>query len=305
MVTSPPKQNAVLPQAMGDAVPAGPWRSDAWGVNGSSASVMSIAPGQQIKDDILVSESNISTVAPPAVQPLTRSMPIVAPVEPLPRSSTSGEPIDTLLAIAHERGIAVRKPESGWQSVKRGVDVGVSVIALIVLAPVMACLALLIKFESRGPALFVQERVGQDGKIFRLLKFRSMRVDAESCSGPVFAKPNDPRCTRTGRFMRRYSLDELPQLINVLRGDMSLVGPRPERPYFVAQFSQSIPRYHERHRAKSGITGWAQVNGLRGDTSIDERTRYDLHYVEHWSPRLDVQIMLRTIVEIFQGHNAY
>jgi exopolysaccharide biosynthesis polyprenyl glycosylphosphotransferase len=233
-------------------------------------------------------------------QPLTRATPLAAPVEPLPRISSAGARVDTPPRVASER----RTP-SGWQPVKRGVDVSVSLIALIALSPVMACLALLTKLESRGPALFVQERVGQDGKIFTLLKFRSMRVDAEVRSGPVFAKPNDPRCTRTGRFMRRYSLDELPQLINVLRGDMSLVGPRPERPYFVAQFSQSIPRYHDRHRVKSGITGWAQVNGLRGDTSIDERTRYDLHYVEHWSPSLDIQIMLRTIIEILQGHNAY
>jgi len=262
-------------------------------------------PGQQIKDAMLVRESNISTAPSPKAQPLTRSVPIVVPIDPLPHRPATGDCVDSLPTITHERVVARGGPAVGWQSVKRGVDVVVSLIALIVLAPFMALLALRIKLESRGPALFVQERVGQDGKIFQLLKFRSMRVDAESCSGPVFATPNDPRCTRTGRFMRRYSLDELPQLINVLRGDMSLVGPRPERPYFVAQFSQSISRYDDRHRAKSGITGWAQVNGLRGATSIDERTRYDLHYVEHWSPGLDTQIMLRTIVEIFQGHNAY
>jgi len=305
MVTTPPKPNASPPRTIGDPVHVGPRQVRTLNADETAENATGRMPGQQIKDANLVSESNISTAPSPAVQPLTRSMPIVVSVEPLPRSSTTGERVDTLLAVAREHSVAGHGPLSGWLSVKRGVDVSVSLIALIVLAPFMALLALLIKRESRGPAFFVQERVGQDGEIFRLLKFRSMRVDAESCSGPVFAKPNDPRCTRIGRFMRRYSLDELPQLINVLRGDMSLVGPRPERPYFVAQFSQSIPRYHDRHRAKSGITGWAQVNGLRGDTSIDERTRYDLEYVEHWSPGLDIQIMLRTIVEILQGRNAY
>jgi len=241
---------------------------------------------------MLVSETRLSSAAPTVAPPLTPPAPHVAPVDVLPRIAVAPRPMPAPI-----------RPR--WQAVKRGVDAGVSLPALILLAPLMACLAVLIKLESRGPALFVQERIGLNGKVFTLYKFRSMRVDAERQSGPVFAKPNDPRCTRTGRFMRRYSLDELPQLINVLRGDMSLIGPRPERPYFVAQFSQSIPRYHERHRVKSGITGWAQVNGLRGDTSIDERTHYDLHYVEHWSPLLDTQILLRTIIEIIQGRNAY
>ena len=251
----------------------------------------------------MVTESSAGSaapvVAPPARQLKARTTPLAAD-EPLLRISPSTSSLATPSTIA-----PARETRAGWQTAKRAVDVGVSLIALIVLSPLMACLALLIKLESRGPALFKQERVGLDGKNFTLLKFRSMRVDAEVCSGPVFAKPNDPRCTRTGRFMRRYSLDELPQLFNVLRGNMSLVGPRPERPYFVAQFSQSIPRYDQRHRVKSGITGWAQVNGLRGDTSIETRTRYDLYYVEHWSPALDIRIMLRTILEILQGHNAY
>lgn len=190
------------------------------------------------------------------------------------------------------------------RSVKRLLDVGISLASLCALAPLMTVLALLVKLESRGPALFVQRRIGKDGTVFELLKFRTMRVDAEACTGPVFASPNDPRCTRIGRFMRRHSLDELPQLINVLRGDMSVVGPRPERPYFVAQFGQSIPRYHERHRAQVGITGWAQIHGLRGETSIEERLAYDLYYVEHCSLRLDLEIMARTIVEVLTGHNA-
>ena len=176
---------------------------------------------------------------------------------------------------------------------------------MVLLSPLLAALAILIKIESRGPALFVQARVGLNGKTFNLLKFRSMRCDAEECTGPIFAKRNDPRCTRVGRFMRRHSLDELPQLINVVTGDMSIVGPRPERPYFVVRFSQSIPHYAERHREKAGITGWAQVNGRRGDTSIEERVQYDLFYVENWSLTFDVKIMVRTVVEIFRGHNAY
>ncbi len=198
-----------------------------------------------------------------------------------------------------------RSTQSVARQCKRLIDVTVSLTTLAMLSPVLLVLALLIKLESRGPALFVQVRVGQHGEAFNLLKFRSMRVDAEVCTGPVFAKPNDPRCTRIGRFMRRHSLDELPQLINVLRGDMSIVGPRPERPYFVTQFSRDIPNYQKRHREKAGITGWAQVNGLRGATSIEERIHYDLYYVEHWSLWFDAKIMVRTLVEILQGHNAY
>src|SRR5690606_21965383 len=147
-----------------------------------------------------------------------------------------------------------------------------------------------------GPVFYLQERVGLDGKPFHVLKFRSMQVDAEQESGPVWATPDDDRRTALGRLMRRWSLDELPQLINVLVGEMSLVGPRPERPYFVEQFSRMIPRYAERHNEKAGMTGWAQVNGLRGQTSIEERTKYDVFYVENWSPALDIKILLKTIV---------
>ncbi len=188
--------------------------------------------------------------------------------------------------------------------IKRLIDVVMSLAALVVFAPVMGVLALLVKLESRGPALFVQQRVGKDGMTFNLLKFRTMRVDAESCTGPVFARSHDPRCTRTGRFLRRHSLDELPQFVNVLRGEMSLVGPRPERPFFVEQFSQTVPHYMERHREMAGITGWAQVNGLRGDTSIDERVACDLYYVEHWSLALDFEIMAHTALAMVRGHDA-
>jgi lipopolysaccharide/colanic/teichoic acid biosynthesis glycosyltransferase len=147
--------------------------------------------------------------------------------------------------------------------------------------------------------------MGLDAKPFQVLKFRSMRADAEKETGPIWAKKGDPRCTRLGAFIRRHSLDELPQFINVFLGDMSLVGPRPERPVFVEQFRQIVPRYMERHKEKAGITGWAQVNGLRGDTSIMERTKYDLWYIENWSLLLDFKIILKTVFGLFRDENAY
>ena len=147
--------------------------------------------------------------------------------------------------------------------------------------------------------------MGLDAKPFQVLKFRSMRADAEKDTGPVWAKKNDPRVTRLGNFIRRHSLDELPQFINVLVGDMSLVGPRPERPVFVEQFRQVVPRYMDRHREKAGLTGWAQVNGLRGDTSIIERTKYDLWYIENWSVWLDIKIIIKTAFGLFRDENAY
>ena len=190
--------------------------------------------------------------------------------------------------------------------VKRIVDIAVSGIVLILLSPLMLLVAALVKLTSPGPVFFVQERVGQDGRAFHLLKFRSMPIDAEKETGPVWTSQDDERATPVGRVLRRYSLDELPQFINVLLGEMSVVGPRPERPYFVEQFSQVIPAYMSRHHEKSGVTGWAQVNGLRGDTSIEERTRYDLYYVENWSLLFDFRIMVKTLFHIFRSdNNAY
>ena len=194
----------------------------------------------------------------------------------------------------------------GWNlRLKRAMDVVLATVLLVLLSPLMMVVALAVKLTSPGPILFVQDRVGIDGRPFPCVKFRSMRVDAEQRTGPIWARANDERTTPIGRFLRRYSIDELPQLVNVLLGDMSLVGPRPERPFFVEQFSRLVPRYDKRHREKAGVTGWAQVNGLRGQSGIEERTLYDLFYVEHWSPAFDLKILLKTIAAVLRGRNAY
>ncbi|MBN1876496.1 MAG: undecaprenyl-phosphate glucose phosphotransferase [Anaerolineae bacterium] len=194
---------------------------------------------------------------------------------------------------------------TGWRRVaKRAMDVVGATVGLIFLSPFMMFIAALVKLESSGPAFYIQERMGLDGRLFPMIKFRSMRVDAEK-SGPGWTTEDDPRRTKIGTFLREKNLDELPQFINVLLGDMSLVGPRPERPMYVDQFRRSIPRYMDRHREKAGLTGWAQVNGYRGDTSIPERTKYDLWYIENWSLYLDIKIIIRTILQILRSPNAY
>jgi len=205
------------------------------------------------------------------------------------------------LPLLSVRDVALR----GWRlTVKRALDIAGSTVGLVFLSPFLLFTGLLIKLDSPGPVLYAQERMGLDAKPFWCLKFRSMRSDAEK-DGPGWTTKDDPRRTRVGEFLRGFSLDELPQLINVFLGEMSLVGPRPERPIYVEQFRRSIPRYMDRHREKAGLTGWAQVNGLRGDTSIIERTRYDLWYIENWSLRLDFKILIRTILRVFQDRNAY
>jgi exopolysaccharide biosynthesis polyprenyl glycosylphosphotransferase len=201
------------------------------------------------------------------------------------------------------RDIALR----GWKlSLKRGLDIVGATLGLVFFSPWMLLTALLIRLESPGPIFYTQERMGLDGKPFAMIKFRSMRQDAEK-SGAGWTTAADPRVTKIGKFMRRTSWDELPQLVNVLLGEMSLVGPRPERPIYVQQFRERIPRYMERHREKSGMTGWAQIHGMRGDTSIAERTSYDLYYVENWSLWLDITIIVRTVVQIIlrKDVNAY
>ncbi len=194
---------------------------------------------------------------------------------------------------------------TGWRRVaKRVMDIAGSAAALVVLSPLMMLFAILIKLESPGPVFYVQERMGLDANPFPILKFRSMRSDAEK-HGPGWTTQDDPRRTKIGTLMRKTNIDELPQFINVLLGDMSLVGPRPERPVYVEQFRRSIPRYMDRHREKAGLTGWAAVNGYRGDTSIAERTKYDLWYIENWSLWLDIKIIIRTALQIFHSPNAY
>jgi exopolysaccharide biosynthesis polyprenyl glycosylphosphotransferase len=195
----------------------------------------------------------------------------------------------------------------GWNVVvKRTIDLVGAAVGLVLLSGPLLLIGVLVKLTSPdGPVFHCQERVGLDGRPFQCIKFRSMRPDAEKETGPIWATPNDPRKTRLGALLRRFSLDELPQLINVLFGEMSLVGPRPERPYFVEQFRRTVPGYWDRHREKGGITGWAQVHGLRGNTSIEERTAYDLWYVENWTPWLDVKIILKTPLAALRDRNAY
>lgn len=197
-------------------------------------------------------------------------------------------------------------PMTTWNRIlKRTFDIVFSGTVLVIALPLMIVIAAIIKLTSSGPVFYIQERIGLDGISFPLIKFRSMRVDAEQQTGPKRATKNDNRTTMIGKILRRTSMDELPQFWNVLVGDMSVVGPRPERPYFVEQFKYKIPRYLERHRVKAGMTGWAQVNGLRGDAPIEERTKFDIYYVENWSLVFDVKIILKTIRAVIFGEGAY
>jgi exopolysaccharide biosynthesis polyprenyl glycosylphosphotransferase len=197
-------------------------------------------------------------------------------------------------------------PLTGWMSlVKRLLDIAISGAALVALSPVYAAIAVAIRAADRGPVLYRQRRMGLDGRPFDILKFRSMVVDAEGASGPVWTSRDDVRRTRIGAFLRRWSLDELPQLWNVLRGEMSLVGPRPERPEFVREFKEKFPQYMLRHRVRSGITGWAQVHGWRGNTSVSKRIEYDLYYIENWSLALDFRILWMTLRHGLRHRNAY
>jgi Undecaprenyl-phosphate glucose phosphotransferase len=189
--------------------------------------------------------------------------------------------------------------------IKRIIDIGISGAALVVLAIPLGLISLIVKLTSQGVVFYRQERMGLDGKSFTIVKFRSMYDDAERDTGPVWAQVSDPRVTPVGRFLRRSNLDELPQLWNVLRGDMSIVGPRPERPHFVAQFKHKIPQYMLRHKVKAGLTGWAQVNGWRGNTPLEKRIEYDLYYIENWSVRLDLKIMWLTLIKGFFHKHAY
>lgn len=180
--------------------------------------------------------------------------------------------------------------------IKRVMDIVLAGLAIVVVSPFMLLLGLLIKLTSKGPALYHQERVGIDGKRFVIHKFRTMVCDAEKETGPVICKVDDPRITKMGRLLRKYSLDEIPQLLNVFKGEMSLVGPRPERPEFVKEYTEMIPKYMLRHKVKSGLTGWAQIHGLRQDTSIEKRLEYDFYYIQNWSLALDLKILWKTLL---------
>ena len=197
-------------------------------------------------------------------------------------------------------------PLYGWNMVfKRATDLVVSLSALILTSPLMILIALLIKLESQGPVFFMQERVGLDRKGFKMYKFRSMKMEAESQTGPVWTQENDDRRTRLGVWLRKTSLDELPQLFNVFAGDMSLVGPRPERPMFVEDFKKSVPHYMLRLKMKAGITGWAQVNGWRGNTSLEKRIEHDLYYIRNWSWFFDIKILIQTLWNGLINRHAY
>jgi len=234
---------------------------------------------QRILEIILAAERNMITfnMVPDIFRIMTGSMDMQT-VDDIPLLGVSRWPLDTF-----------------WnQMLKRGEDVIGALFGLILLAPLFGVLTLLIKRSSPGPVFYRQKRCGENGREFTIYKFRTMRSDAEKETGPVWAVENDPRRTAIGSFLRRTNIDELPQLWNVLRGDMSLIGPRPERPHFVEKFKDDIDRYIWRHASKPGMTGWAQVNGLRGNTSITERIKYDLYYLENWSLALDFKILIRT-----------
>ncbi len=196
-------------------------------------------------------------------------------------------------------------PTFGWSLVgKRVMDIVLASVALLITGPLLLLFAAIIKLTSPGPVLYRQERMGLDGRTFQMLKFRSMQTDAEDDTGPVWAARGDGRRTVIGTLLRRTSLDELPQLFNVLKGEMSLVGPRPERPVFIEEFRKQIPRYMLRHKVKAGLTGWAQVNGWRGDTSIEKRIEFDLFYIENWSLFFDLRILCLSLWKGFIHKNA-
>lgn len=199
-----------------------------------------------------------------------------------------------------------RSPMSGIQYILKSLgDFCFSFIAIVLLSPILLILAILVKLSSKGPVFYKQERVSWNGKSFNMLKFRSMPLEAEQKTGAVWAKAGENRATKVGAFMRKTSLDELPQFINVLKGDMSIVGPRPERPVFVDKFKKEIPGYMQKHMVKAGITGWAQIHGWRGDTDLNKRIEYDLYYIDNWSFLLDFKIIVFTVLKGFRDKNAY
>jgi len=202
-------------------------------------------------------------------------------------------------------GIRRSQLRGGAAALKRAIDIFVSAVLIVLFSPVMLIVAVLIKVLMPGPLLFSQERIGRHRRPFVIYKFRSMIPDAEAKSGPVVAKPGDDRVTPLGKWLRRLSLDELPQVFNVIKGDMSLVGPRPQPTFFDQQYSGEVPRYLERQQVRPGLTGWAEVNDLRGAAPIVDRTMYDVYYIENWSLALDLKCIILTAMRMFSHHHAY
>jgi exopolysaccharide biosynthesis polyprenyl glycosylphosphotransferase len=217
-------------------------------------------------------------------------------------SRVSGDQLDGIPLLQFRHGLDV---DAAKATSKRALDLVVAGVGLIIISPVLLLIAVLVKLSSRGPVLIHQERTGLDERPMVMHKFRTMQADAEVKTGPVWTATNDPRRTWIGQVLRRFSLDELPQLWNVIAGEMSLVGPRPERPVFVADFKAKLDRYADRHLVRPGLTGWAQVNDLRGQTSVEERLIYDLYYIENWSLAFDLKIILITLFRVFTHKNAY
>ena len=217
-------------------------------------------------------------------------------------SRVTGDQLDGIPLLQFRFGLDA---DAAKATSKRVLDVVVAGFGIIVISPVLLLIALLVKLSSPGPVLIHQERTGLEGQTLVMHKFRTMRADAESTTGPVWAATKDPRRTWVGQVLRRFSLDELPQLWNVIAGEMSLVGPRPERPVFVEDFKSRLERYSDRHLVRPGLTGWAQVNDLRGQTSVEERLIYDLYYIENWSLAFDLKIILITLFRVFTHKNAY
>ncbi|HLQ62969.1 MAG TPA: undecaprenyl-phosphate glucose phosphotransferase, partial [Candidatus Acidoferrales bacterium] len=227
---------------------------------------------------------------------------IVPSMLELMTTRVTADQLDGIPLLQYRRGLDLDGTNA---ALKRAFDMAVAATGLVVLSPLLAAVALLVRLTSPGPVLLHQERVGKGERSFRMHKFRSMRADAEEGSGPVWAAAGDTRRTPLGRVLRRLSLDELPQLWNILVGDMSLVGPRPERPVFVQEFGGRLGHYGERHRVQPGLSGWAQVNDLRGSTPVEERLIYDLYYIENWSLAFDLKIILITLFRVFTSKNAY
>jgi exopolysaccharide biosynthesis polyprenyl glycosylphosphotransferase len=217
-------------------------------------------------------------------------------------TQVTADQIDGIPLLQLRHGLDIQGPKT---VIKRAFDVAVAGLALVLLTPLLALIALTVKLTSPGPVFIHQDRVGMRGRVFKTHKFRSMRVGAEAATGPVWATPGDERRTAAGGLLRRLSLDELPQLWNIFMGEMSLIGPRPERPKFVAEFRARLPRYDDRHLVRPGLAGWAQANDLRGQTPVEERLIYDLYYIENWSLAFDIKILLITLARVWTHKNAY